>query len=222
MCLRLRWSVRWSWPCAGPGTRGKGGKGLEGEVGDPFCGLGGRDMAVGDIESTAPVRPIEWADGIVRILDQRRLPRAERYLKARKPEDVAEAIRTLAVRGAPLLGIAAAYGMGLAARHSKARGLRGVLRDLGRAGKLLKASRPTAANISWAVERVIQAGWRAVRSGVPKGSEGADVVRRVVMDEAIRIALEDEASCEVIGRLGEELLPEKANVLDRKSTRLNS
>ncbi len=175
-------------------------------------------MAVGDIESTAPVRPIEWADGIVRILDQRRLPRAERYLKARKPEDVAEAIRTLAVRGAPLLGIAAAYGMGLAARRSEARGPRGVLRDLGRAGKRLKASRPTAANISWAVERVIQAGWRAVRSGVPKGSEGADVVRRVVMDEAIRIAFEDEASCEVIGRLGEELLPEKANVLTHCNT----
>ena len=171
-----------------------------------------------DIDTTALVRPVEWVDGIVRILDQRRLPRAERYLKARRPEDVAEAIRSMAVRGAPLLGIAAAYGMALAARHSKARGLRGVLRDLGRAGKLLKASRPTAANISWAVDRVVLAAGASVRSGVPKGPEGAEVVRRVVMDEAIRIALEDEASCEVIGHLGGELLPEKANVLTHCST----
>jgi len=173
---------------------------------------------VKDIDTTALVRPVEWVDGIVRILDQRRLPRAERYLKARRPEDVAEAIRSMAVRGAPLLGIAAAYGMALAARHSQARGPRGVLRDLGRAGKLLKASRPTAANISWAVDRVVHAAGASVRSGVPKGPEGAEVVRRVVMDEAIRIALEDEASCEVIGHLGGELLPEKANVLTHCST----
>jgi methylthioribose-1-phosphate isomerase len=173
---------------------------------------------VREFAGKVPVTPVEWAGGIVRILDQRRLPRAERYLRARMPEDVAEAIRTMAVRGAPLLGIAAAYGMALAARHSKARGPSGVLRDLARAGKLLNASRPTAANISWAVDRITQVADRAARSDVAKGREGASIVRRVVMEEATRIALEDEASCEEIGRLGGELLPEKANVLTHCNT----
>lgn len=173
---------------------------------------------MGEIGPKAPVRPVEWAEGSVRILDQRKLPRVERYLRARTPEDVAEAIRTMAVRGAPLLGIAAAYGMVLAARHSKARGPRGVLRDLGRAGNLLKASRPTAANIPWAVDRVAAAAARAAGSDVARGPGGARIVRRMVMDEATRIALEDEASCEVIGRLGGELLPKRANVLTHCNT----
>jgi methylthioribose-1-phosphate isomerase len=165
-----------------------------------------------------PVKPVEWADGVVRILDQRKLPRAERYVVARTPEDVAEAIRTMAVRGAPLLGIAAAYGLALAARRSKARGPRGVRRDLARAQRLLKASRPTAANIRWATERVMSAADHTLRSGVANGPAGADVVRRIAIDEAARIALDDAESCDVIGRLGAELLPEKANVLTHCNT----
>jgi len=164
------------------------------------------------------VRPVEWSDGVVRILDQRKLPRAERYLRSRTPEDVARAIRTLAVRGAPLLGIAAGYGMALAARRSKATGPRGVLRDLERAGKLLKASRPTAVNIAWAVDRVAEAAERAVGSREVKGRGAAEAVREAVTAEADRIRLEDEAACDAIGRLGAELLPEKSNVLTHCNT----
>lgn len=163
------------------------------------------------------MKAIEWADGAVRILDQRRLPRAERYLRPRDPEGVAEAIRSMAVRGAPLLGIVAGYGMALAARGSRARGPKGVLRDLERAGKVLKASRPTAANIAWAVDRVMEAADRAARTGA-MGRAGVDLLRRVVMDEATRIAIEDEASCGEIGRLGADLLPERANVLTHCNT----
>jgi methylthioribose-1-phosphate isomerase len=173
---------------------------------------------VSAVSAQAALTPVEWAGGAVRILDQRKLPRAERYLRCRGPEDVAEAIRTMAVRGAPLLGIAAAYGMALAARRSQARGPGGVLRDLDRAGRLLKASRPTAANISWAVDRVATAAGRAARTSTRKGPGGADAVRRVALDEATRIALEDEASCEAIGRLGAELLPARANVLTHCNT----
>jgi methylthioribose-1-phosphate isomerase len=173
---------------------------------------------VSEIAAGVSVRPVEWVDGVIRILDQRRLPRAERYFTARTPEDIAEAIRDMAVRGAPLLGITAGFGMALAARRSKARGPRGVLRDLARAGKVLKASRPTATNISWAVDRVLQAADRAMRSDGSNGSGGADMLRRVAMDEATRIALDDEASCDVIGRLGGELLPDRANVLTHCNT----
>jgi methylthioribose-1-phosphate isomerase len=170
------------------------------------------------VNAEAPVKAVAWENGIIRILDQRRLPRAERYILARRPEDVVEAIRTLAVRGAPLLGIAAGYGMALAARRSSARGPRGILRDVARAGRLLEASRPTAANISWAVQRVVGAAERAMRSERATGPTAADRLRQVVMDEATRIALEDEASCAEIGRLGGALIPDKANLLTHCNT----
>jgi methylthioribose-1-phosphate isomerase len=93
-----------------------------------------------------------------------------------------------------------------------------VLRDIQRAGKLLKASRPTAVNIGWAVDRVAEAAERAVQSSAARGRDGVDLVRRVVMDEANRIALEDENSCDAIGHLGAELLPDKANVLTHCNT----
>ena len=97
------------------------------------------------------VRPMEWTDRGLRILDQTGLPDEERYLLARTPEDVADAIRRLAVRGAPLLGIAAGFGLALAAELSDARGAAGVIRDVARAGRVLVSSRPTAVNVAWAV-----------------------------------------------------------------------
>jgi methylthioribose-1-phosphate isomerase len=175
-------------------------------------------MSVIPIDGDIPVKPLEWVGGSVRILDQRRLPRAQRYLTARSPADMAEAIRTLAVRGAPLLGIAAGYGMALAAHRSSARGPQGVLRDLERAGRLLKATRPTAANIAWAVDRVERSAHRAVGSATGPGSSRADDVRRAVLDEATRIAIEDRASCEAIGHLGAALIPHGANVLTHCNT----
>jgi methylthioribose-1-phosphate isomerase len=108
--------------------------------------------------------------------------------------------------------------MALAARRSKARGPRGVRRDLARAERLLKASRPTAANIGWATERVMNAADGAIRSSAANGAAEANLVRRVVIEEATRIALDDAESCEAIGRLGAELLPEKANVLTHCNT----
>ena len=90
------------------------------------------------------VRPIRWIRNRLEILDQRLLPHREQYLVCRTPERVAGAIRTLAVRGAPLIGITAAYGLALA-KNRKA------------AARLLVAARPTAVNLKWAVERTLKA-----------------------------------------------------------------
>ena len=169
------------------------------------------------MRDTPPVKPVEWVDGTLRILDQRQLPRAERYLSARTPEDVAEAIRVMAVRGAPLLGIAAAYGMALAARESNARDHGALIGDLERARQVLKGSRPTAANIGWAVDRVMAAAHRVTVDGT-NGRAEPDAIRDAIAAEAGCIALEDEASCEAIGRLGSELLPEQGNVLTHCNT----
>ncbi len=88
------------------------------------------------------IHPVRWNRGRLEILDQRLLPDRERYLVCRTPKQVAQAIRTLAVRGAPLIGIAAAYGLALAKNRAAA-------------ARVLIDARPTAVNLRWAVERVL-------------------------------------------------------------------
>jgi methylthioribose-1-phosphate isomerase len=159
-----------------------------------------------------PVRAVEWTGSSLRILDQTRLPAEEVVIEALTAEDVAAAIRRLAVRGAPLLGIAAGYGMALAAVRS-AGGAPDVVGDLDRAGTVLVASRPTAANIAWAVGRVLS----AARAADDRDREG-EGVRAVAVREATAIAAEDEASCRAIGVLGAGLLPHTGNVLTHCNT----
>ncbi|MER3420947.1 MAG: S-methyl-5-thioribose-1-phosphate isomerase, partial [Chloroflexota bacterium] len=98
------------------------------------------------------VEPIRWAEGRLLLLDQSRLPAQEVWL-----EDVAEvaaAIREMRVRGAPAIGVAAAFGVALAARASTARDMAAFRADLERAIALLRATRPTAVNLFWALERM--------------------------------------------------------------------
>jgi methylthioribose-1-phosphate isomerase len=124
------------------------------------------------------VEPLRYEDGALMILDQRALPGEERWIRCESPEQVAECIRTLAVRGAPAIGIAAAYGMALAQRAPVAAGgepasagagsaagagepraaagdQRAAAVDLAAAGDLLRSARPTAVNLAWAVDQVL-------------------------------------------------------------------
>jgi methylthioribose-1-phosphate isomerase len=89
------------------------------------------------------VEPLRFENGALLVLDQRALPSEERWIRCERPEQVAECIRTLAVRGAPAIGIAAAYGMALAGD------------DRAAAGELLRSARPTAVNLAWAVDQVL-------------------------------------------------------------------
>jgi methylthioribose-1-phosphate isomerase len=93
------------------------------------------------------VEPLRWEDGALLVLDQRALPAEERWIRCGSADEVADCIRTLAVRGAPAIGIAAAYGMVLA-------GARGE--DLGEAAQVLRATRPTAVNLGWALDRMLE------------------------------------------------------------------
>src|SRR5436189_739058 len=90
------------------------------------------------------VSPLRWRDGALEILDQTRLPVEEVWLRCETPDEVADAIRRLAVRGAPAIGIAAAYGLALAEPSGEA---------IERAAALLGSTRPTAVNLGWALER---------------------------------------------------------------------
>jgi methylthioribose-1-phosphate isomerase len=112
------------------------------------------------------VEPLRFEDGALLILDQRALPGEERWIRCESPEQVAECIRTLAVRGAPAIGIAAAYGMALPAGERAAAGeqraaageQRTAAEDLAAAGDLLRSARPTAVNLAWAVDQVLASG----------------------------------------------------------------
>ena len=129
---------------------------------------------------------MEWAGDRLRMLDQRALPHREEWLELRDAGEVAAAIRDMAVRGAPAIGIAASYGMALAA-------LKGD--DLGKARRVLAASRPTAVNLFWALERL---------SRLPAER---------ILEEAQAVEREDLEMNLAIGRHGAELVPEGANVL---------
>lgn len=135
------------------------------------------------------VRPLEWKDGNLWLLDQRRLPAETVWLPLETLESVELAIRDMAVRGAPAIGVTAAYGMAIAARA-------GVPRD--RAHALLAASRPTAVNLFWALDRI---------TALPSWEFEA------VLAEARRIEAEDLAANQAMGAHGATLIPEGARIL---------
>ena len=149
---------------------------------------------------------VGWLGDRVVLLDQRRLPADEVYLECRTWHEVAEAIRTLAVRGAPAIGVAAACGVALAARESTARTARELSADLEAAMAGLGTTRPTAVNLFWALERM--------RRLVQKHLGGSvDELRAGLAAEAEEILEEDIASNRRLGAHGARLIPPDARIL---------
>ena len=143
------------------------------------------------------IRPIDWLDGKVRLLDQTRLPHEEVYLTLTDHHEVAAAISELRVRGAPLIGIAAAYGLALAGQTTAAADREGFLTEVRAAAELLAATRPTAVNLSWALRRLLSAAAQA---------PDAAAAREALLAEALRIHQEDAAAQEQLSRHGAPLL----------------
>ena len=147
---------------------------------------------------------VEWRGDAVRLLDQTRLPEVEQYLDCRTPAEVADAIRTLRVRGAPAIGVAAAYGLALAGSQSAAVDLVGWRRDVATAAELLKSTRPTAINLAWAVNRGLD-----VSASAGSVAEARDRLVR----EALAIASEDDRANRSLGSVGADLLAGARNIL---------
>jgi len=125
-----------------------------------------------------------------KMIDQRRLPGAFEVLAYHDHKSVAQAITDMVVRGAPAIGAAAGFGLALAARESASNSTSGLLADLEAASAVLKAARPTAVNLAWAIDRVL----RSATSYHPRRGPdvaSADELRQVVLEEAQRIADED-------------------------------
>ena len=152
------------------------------------------------------IAPVRWSGDCLRLLDQTRLPGEERTREYRRWEDVADAIRTLVVRGAPAIGVAAAFGIALAARQSRAATVDDLLADLDVALKGLAATRPTAVNLFWALDRMRRTALEA-RGATIEG------VRARLLAEAEAILAEDVAANRALGDHGAELVAPGARIL---------
>jgi methylthioribose-1-phosphate isomerase len=139
------------------------------------------------------------------MLDQRRLPSEVVYHRYRKPDQVAEAIRTMVVRGAPAIGLAAAYALVLQA-HLERGDARSFLLANGVAGRVLGATRPTAVNLAWAIGRMAGAAGAA-------GTRAPEQRYRALLAEAEAIHREDVRACRALSLLGAERVPEGATIL---------
>lgn len=158
-----------------------------------------------------PIQAISWSpSGAVRIIDQRALPDAEITRDLESAESVVDAIKQLQVRGAPLIGIAAAMGLVAGMREQRAAPRAEFLSRVKELGALLAAARPTAVNLRWAVDRMLR-----VADGVP--GESADLWDRL-RAEATTIWEEDRAMCRRIGEHGLTILADGANVLTHCNT----
>jgi len=140
------------------------------------------------------MRTIEWQDGTVITVDQTRLPLETVTLKIKTVDAMAEAIKNLRVRGAPLLGAAAAFGLALAACNSKAGCVSELLADLEDAANILKGTRPTAVNLFWAADRLLDK--------TRDFSGSVEGLKTLVIREAQRIADEDAEANRAMGENG--------------------
>ncbi len=151
---------------------------------------------------------IEWRGDAVVMVDQRKLPAEEIYVECRTAAEVAKAIRTMVIRGAPAIGVAAGMGLALGVNASKATGTQKLAAEFYKLCELMAATRPTAVNLFWAIDRMK----RTFAAGVGAG-ESVEQLKARLTSEAQAIHDEDVASCRAIGAHGAEVVPDGARVL---------
>jgi methylthioribose-1-phosphate isomerase len=151
---------------------------------------------------------IEWQSDAVVMVDQRKLPTKEIYVSCRTAAEVARAIRTMVIRGAPAIGVAAAMGIALGMSRSKASGTRAYTVEFNRICDMMAATRPTAVNLFWAIDRMK----RTFAEGVQAGESVSELTARLIA-EAGRIHDEDVASCRTLGSHGASVVPGNARIL---------
>src|SRR5215467_6578809 len=152
------------------------------------------------------IKTLEWTEAGVRFIDQTKLPTEEVYVTCKNSQEVADAIRTMIVRGAPAIGVAAAMGVALGALQSKATTLSEFERDLDRICKVIADTRPTAVNLFWGIRRMRDK-FDQLRP-LP-----IDKIKSELVAEAQRVLAEDIAINQAMGRNGAALLPSTGAVL---------
>ena len=150
------------------------------------------------------IRPIRWVDGTLELLDQTRLPQEQVTLEVHSYQAAVEAIRSMRVRGAPAIGVTAAYAVAMAARQIDAADRPAFLDRLHEAASEIASARPTAVNLQWAVRRMLD---------VADAEPDLSSVRDRLSDEAQRLHEEDEEANRRMGNFGKDLMPDGGAVL---------
>jgi methylthioribose-1-phosphate isomerase len=151
---------------------------------------------------------IDWKGDAVVMIDQRKLPTAEVYVTCRTAAEVAKAIKTMVIRGAPAIGVAAAMGIALGMRRSTATGTKQFTTEFQRLCDLMAATRPTAVNLFWAIERM-----KRTFADAAQGGCSVDEIKQRLEDDARAIHDEDVRSCREMGAHGAALVPAEARIL---------
>ena len=152
------------------------------------------------------VPTVEWKDSVVRLLDQSRLPEVVEFLDCRDYQTVADAIRTLKVRGAPAIGVTAAMGVALGAQAITAADNAGFTQSVLRICEELASTRPTAVNLFWAIERM-------KRKLESLRNHPVSFIKTALMKESQAILEEDIVLCKTMGRYGAELIKDGQTIL---------
>jgi len=145
------------------------------------------------------VYPVIWNEDSVLLIDQTRLPNEYTFVEISRYEDMAQAIKTMIVRGAPAIGVAAAYGMYLGAREIHTQDREKFLTQLEQVAQLLRSTRPTAVNLFWAIARMLKIAYETIGS--------VDQLKQVLLKTAQTINAEDLQTCKAIGDRSLEVLP---------------
>ena len=151
---------------------------------------------------------IEWNDTGVVMIDQRKLPGVEIYVTCKSAKDVAKAIKTMVIRGAPAIGVAAGMGLALGVRQSTATGTTKLAGEFYKLCEMMADTRPTAVNLFWAIDRMKRVFAEAASAG-----QSVDQIKDKLAAEARMIHDEDVASCRAMGVFGASVVPEGARVL---------
>ena len=161
-------------------------------------------------------KTIEWTEDGVRMIDQTKLPTSEVYVTCRTYQEVADAIRTMVIRGAPAIGVAAAMGVALGVNQSRASSVAELRAEFDKIGETISKTRPTAVNLFWAVARmrsVFEGALAAVSNPSAGDAERIAAAKSRLVEESQRVLAEDIAANEAMGRHGAELLPDSGTVL---------
>jgi len=150
------------------------------------------------------LKTIEWKDNSVIMIDQTKLPNSLEYVTYTDYNQVADAIRTLVVRGAPAIGVSGAFGLALAALQSNAKEKDQLIQDLEIAKKILFETRPTAVNLAWGLEKIMS---------VTKAGETVDQIRTSVIETAKQMAEDDIQINMSIGKNGSDLFDDNDTIM---------
>jgi methylthioribose-1-phosphate isomerase len=152
------------------------------------------------------IQTLEWTDQGVRFIDQTKLPTEETYVTCKTYEQVADAIRTMVVRGAPAIGVAAAMGIAIGVKNSEAETVGELKRDFDQICDVIGKTRPTAVNLFWAIRRM-QEKFERLRI------RPIEQIKQEIVEEAQRMHAEDIAANQAMGRHGATLMPNSGGVL---------